>query len=282
VSVSRLIKVREVIDRLNVLVPPFRGRQAAPLLSPHSSSTSPQLIGAAFDYAVRFELERENGLPVENDWTAESAVDILRQYAARDLAFAPALARAAARVKNARVFLRKHLRRRKRDDAWMVRLCRYALKLARLDVLVRRGYIGPDLLARDDDAACMEVRGLLSHVPLERWAGRAPLLLNPGLDPEGLLGGADCDLVAGDELVDFKVTKDAIVERSMVHQLVIYMMLADAQRARGQSFPEVHHLVIYFARHAHVWEMPAADIRANGAYESTRAWLFESAEFLLE
>ena len=49
-----------------------------PLLAPPKTTNS-RLVGVAFDYLLRFYLERLNGLPYdrENQWVAEKAKDIL-------------------------------------------------------------------------------------------------------------------------------------------------------------------------------------------------------------
>ncbi len=282
-SVESLAKLPEVSARLKVLLPAYGRANPTPLLTPHTSRTSPQLIGTAFDYAVRIELERASGRMDRMKWIAEGAIDSLRSNAFSGSSdVRRILDRAAVRMSNAHLFVRKHFVRRRRDDAWMLRLCRHALKLARLDFLARGGALDDTLFAADDDAACQEVAALLAHAPISRWATASPLLLNPAFgEASRSLGGADADLIAGNELIDLKVTKDANVERRLVNQVLIYLMLADEARSQGLAFPEIQHLVIYFARHDHTWRIPATPIKTHPAYELTKAWLFDNAESLL-
>jgi hypothetical protein len=283
-SVERLAKLGDVSARLSVLLPKISGENPAPpVLTPHTSSTDRHLIGIAFDYAVRIELERASGRMDRMKWIAEGAIDNLRSNEFSGLPDVRRIIdRVVARISNAHVFVRKHFVRRKRDDAWMLRLCRHTLKLARMDFLARGGTPDDTLFAVDEDAACQEVAALLAHAPISQWATATPLLLNPTFgEASSRLGGADADIIAGNELIDLKVTKDANVERRMANQVLIYMMLIDEVRSQGLAFPEIQHLAIYFARHRQIWRRPATPIRAHPAYESTKAWLFENAGSLL-
>jgi hypothetical protein len=285
-TVLSTIDNRRVRAKLDVLLPKglYQRTQRVALVTSRRSAVHGSILGTAFDYAVRFELARANPRAAQGEWCAEVAVDYLRDAVAqyrgmsRDLPDLPnrkMLARAERRVSNARIFFRKHLRRRNLDDAWMARLARHSLRLARLDPIYRAYYFGPGLFARDDDYAVDEVVSMIKGAPILEWAGTKPLLLNPQFGCfSRLIGGADCDLVAGSELVEFKVFHDPCVERWMARQLLVYMFLADWARAAKQPFPQISSIAIYFARHRHLWRLPLDAIRANPAYPRTKAWLF--------
>ncbi|MCS6898693.1 MAG: hypothetical protein RMJ98_03160, partial [Myxococcales bacterium] len=142
--------------------------------------------------------------------------------------------KAAVRVKNARIFFRQHLKRKECEEFWLRRLAVHALKLARLDPYYRAKYIGPALFEPDDDLAVNEIVELLKRTPFSRWTKAKSVLLNANFaESSTLVGGADCDLIAGDSLVDIKTTTRAVVERPMIRQLLAYLLLAESARAAG-------------------------------------------------
>jgi hypothetical protein len=291
-SVITLISNPIVRQRLDLLLPKglYERTQRAALLVPRTSLIHPSIIGTAVDYALRFQLGRACPDAVEKPWVAEASVRSLAMSARFSSTLkhaAPRVGlvvgvdddrrahrRAARRVRNARVFVRKHLRRQRLDDAWFERLAVHALNLARLDPVYRAGYRGPALFAANDQAAIAEVVAMVRAAPIEAWASGRTIHLNPTFGRFSLaVGGADCDLISGDEIVDFKVASEPHVERHMVRQLVVYSMLAESAREDGQPLPPIRSIAIYFPRQAHTWRLDLASVRSHAAYEETKAWL---------
>jgi hypothetical protein len=152
-SVVDLIRMREVREALDPLVDLTRPKRTYPfpLLVPSSDPKLASLIGTAFDYSVRFLLNRHNPSARTGTWIAELSAKQLRDFATRMSKYEKlpeewirpmirTAERAEFRVRNARTFLRKHLKRRKLDERWLERLAVHALKLARLDPHYRSGY----------------------------------------------------------------------------------------------------------------------------------------------
>jgi hypothetical protein len=90
-------------------------------------------------------------------------------------ALAKILPRLRLRVRNAKVFLKKHLVRKRPDRTWFLRLARHSINMARLDPLHRRlfgvgtEYLKNKILESASDACAEEVADLLGHVPWERF-----------------------------------------------------------------------------------------------------------------
>lgn len=177
-SVSNLIQRKDVNDVLDQIIPPYDRAQRAVLRVPCGSS--PQLIGTAFDYALRLDVQRRCPDARNRKWIAESAVHYVESRLARLEATRgtglvrargeptssrqwPELGRIAGRarrrVENAKIFLRKHVRRRRCDRAWMTRLAEHALRLARLDPIFRAGWTTSAIPAESSPTAWRRLVG---------------------------------------------------------------------------------------------------------------------------
>ena len=269
-SVDTLIKSPEIREALDRLVPSslYRRVQAATARVPARSQVHGSVVGTAFDYAVRFELERRAPGTTAGRWVAEAVVDALASGQLTEGREHLVLLR--KRIGNARIFHRKHITRRRPDDAWMLRLSRHALRLARIDPLWRAERGGDQALA-DDNAAAPEIVDMLKLVAFDRWAGQQPLLLNPTFGEAGTrVSGADCDVIAGNRLIELKTLKEATLERGTIRELTVYLMLADAARQAGEPFPKIEYVGVLFARHGHYWEMPTAPIFAHAEFARVR------------
>jgi hypothetical protein len=291
-SVTTLIKNPDVYAQLDELLPRLAPTPSRTAVVPLPPGVYPQRSGTAFDYALRFELARRQGAAKGRRWVAEESVESLsdilmfgerpiRGDEGTDALLADperTLRRARRRVANARVFLRKHVARRRPDSSWWQRLAVHALKLARLDPVYRAGFVGSALFAPDSDDGVREIGALLEAASpfLDRWAAASPLLLNPTFGRFSMMvGGADCDVIAGHTLIDVKVSTSPSITRDMRRQLLVYMMLADEARGEGQPIPEIDTLAIYSARHATVWETDAGSVRGHPRYAEVKRFVLE-------
>lgn len=258
-----------------------------PLRVPLGRKGVASLLGTAFDYGFRFLLQRLNPHANTRSWVAERAAEQLSIYCTDTLddhrmpiwehAYTRMARRAAVRVRNARIFLRKHLKRRKISASWLERLAVHALKLARLDPVIRAGYIDEAIVATDEPATVAELVNLLRLVPLERFCGQ-PLWLNPTFgEYSSVVGGADADIIVGNRLIELKTRSNNRVERNDVRQLLMYAMLADLARISDGRLPEVSTLEIYFARYGELISMDLMPARRLAYFESAREVVLEEA-----
>src|SRR5262245_26805333 len=119
-SVSILVKHPEMAAQLDRLLPLDPCQLRVPIIV-KPRGASPQLVGTAFDYALLFELQRRFGSMPHRPWVAQRALEEIRErteklrriQARMELsAYERLLARADLRVRNARIFVKKHLKRR--------------------------------------------------------------------------------------------------------------------------------------------------------------------------
>jgi hypothetical protein len=126
----------------------------------------------------------------------------------------------------------------------------HAAKLAQLDQVLRAGY--PPTFGEEDgvrEAEIAEEVARLLSLGKPMWdlaVVRSPLVLNPTFGAASLLvGGADADLIAGQELIEIKTTREARIELDHMRQLIGYVSLARASEA---DLPRITSVGVYFSR----------------------------------
>lgn len=285
-SLSHLLKAKDVRAQLNRITPDYRRTLSATtnvekLGGPH------QLIGTAFDYALRFEIGRRCPSARGERWVAENGVRRLELGRAlagtatllstpklsgpsRDL---DRLARRARRWIDAareQVPTYQSIRAVRRSDLTV--LAELTLTLARLDVVARCG--DPSALRSEPSAEEREelVR-LLEVVPFQRLALAGDVFLNPTFSSASeAVGGADADLVIDGRLLDIKTLANSFIERPAVHQLLGYLMLARHARRRDTAFPRIRSVGLYFARQAAIWEIDVEPIVRSETFADVERW----------
>lgn len=154
----------------------------------------------------------------------------------------------------------------------------HSIRLAKLDNVVR----GRRLDATFEEAANEDVDDLLAMlgiVTFDTLLHREVLLLNPTFGKASrLVGGADADLIAGDLLVDFKVTKEAEMNVDWLDQLLGYYFLVRHQRMLDPSFPEIKRLGLYFGRHGYLWERDVSEWIDHPNFMDIERWFVSRAK----
>src|SRR5262249_34146370 len=231
-SLTSLIKtstIREILDPLVAAI--LRPEREAVRHPPRSRNHS--LVGTAFDYLFRFELQRRNPAARDQEWVAETAIamsGLLGPKEGTDSAAHWQMADAA------RAALAAHRTQAAVDSLQLAEMARHALRLANVDAVFRSGRavagfteIGPSDVE--------DLVDLVGAVPWAAFASNGPVFLNP-VFPEvsPRVGGADADLLVGDCLIDLKVVQSWVSKQDL-RQLVGYYLLARAQQAEDGTFP---------------------------------------------
>lgn len=294
-SLTSLIQSREVATRLDLIIPEYPRRVFSnQYVLPRADRHRRSVVGTAFDYALRFELQRLNPHAIDKPWVAESAQRVLEanyQYRlhgvgqhqddrSRIVAYYRQPRRWFRRiVEEAREFHRRFIRRRRAGPRSLRDLATHALRLAALDPYYRALYLElrPHAV---NGAEVEEIVELLQLVPIAQFCHPQVVMLNPTFGAlSHLVGGADADLICGDRLIDLKTVAVGKVEREYVRQLVGYLLLARRARQLGAPIPELRSLCIYFSRHGVFWSMPVAEIVDRPRFRSTERWLMQHIGF---
>jgi hypothetical protein len=156
-------------------------------------------------------------------------------------------------------------------------LAAHAIRLAKLDIILRAGILDSTFeLADSGDVA--ELILLLAEVPFGQLIGPV-MLLNPTFgEASEILGGADCDLIVSDTLIDFKTTKEASTDPYYLDQLLGYFLLARRARRNDGTFPIVERVGLYFSRYGHLWTHDVSFWTGRAEFAELEAWFFDHAE----
>lgn len=186
--------------------------------------------------------------------------------------------RALAVVEKAKFAVAAYLKKRTPSRSEQADLAGHAIRLAKLDEVCRAGGLDSSF----QEAAPEDVQDLLAMlaiVPFELLLHGNILLLNPSFrESSTLVGGADADLIAGDLLVDFKVTKQGEMNTKDLDQLLGYFLLTRHLRRANPEFPEVKRVALYFCRHAHLWVLDAVKWTEHPEFAKTEEWFFMRAK----
>jgi hypothetical protein len=282
VSLTRFIALPDVKAKLASLRRGLPREFAAPLRCPPRSPRY-SLVGTAFDYLLRFELQRRVPRAVAEPWVAEYTPVLLSQQtdmggASAALPLQKVAERARRIVAEARAAVAAYQQSSAPKDSDKAALAAHALRLAKLDSVYRNGTLPP----RFDHVSPVDVQdllALLAVVPFDALIRPGLLLLNPTFGAASdLVGGADADLIAGGLLVDVKVTKKREIQGGHLDQLLGYLLLARRQRRLDGTFPELRRLGLYFARHADLWSQEAAAWTEQPHFAELEEWFFRRAQ----
>lgn len=276
-SVTELLRDPSVRDMLDGVLPRMPAKVDVPLHAPPVSKRY-GLVGTAFDYALRFELQRRHPNAHTKAWVAESSLQalLMRPGSLEDApsAFADAVvdwSKAKGIVEAAREAVTAYLE--ESDPGTVVReeMVAHAIRLARLDVVYRAGLVDPEMdVAHKEDVE--DIMRLLDIAPYEQLGSDEGLHLNPTFGPfSEMVGGADADAISGGVLIDFKATKSPSLAKDYRRQLLSYVILARAAKANDPAFPGIEAIGVYFARHGHLWTAPVTVFTENAEFEDVSA-----------
>ncbi|WP_141591521.1 hypothetical protein [Myxococcus sp. AB056] len=237
-------------------IPPFGPHPLVP-----SSSPNAPLIGAAFDYLLRFDLQRRFPLAVAREWVAETG---LRKLSARQqkkptqfLAAQKTLDTATRAIHQARLAHADYLKHGDLSND----LLQAVLRLAQIDSLARSGIV-PKWFGVVELHDMRELRHLMDAIP---WSDLTPqwrCILNPTFGrASALVGGADADILFDDSLIEIKTTKNGAFSREYIKQLAGYYILQLIGGVDGTPAGDtIQYLGVYSARYGRIIRVPVREV----------------------
>jgi hypothetical protein len=291
-SLTSYLDMPDVIARIKPLRPKLPRKINASLkVEPRSSRY--MLVGTAFDYLLRFELQRRAPYAVSERWVAEYSPDLLFRkktdttaigydlLAGVDPAYymPPEEVAECARhiVADAKAAVAIYVKDNSPRRAAQMDLATHAIHLANLDSVYRACRLDPRFqeVYPEDVQDLLE---LLAIVPFHELLHPTLMLLNPDFKKTSrLVGGADTDIITGDLLVDFKTTKKNVMDIGSLDQLLGYFLLARKQRQVDAVFPAINRLGLYFCRHGYLWSVPASVWTDRPEFSEIEQWFFQRA-----
>ncbi len=284
-SIKIFIRRPEVGPLLNALLPTFpRPRKiGAPLrVAPRTEHYA--LVGTAFDYLLRFELQRRAPHAKTRKWAAEYALEIIYHEDGKggvvledlfwnadpDHYMSPEEVAERSRdiVQQAKASVTAYVINKSPTRSDQEQMAIYAIHLAHLEEVYRRMYLDPNFQQVDGEDV-QDLLELLAVVPFDSLIDHQTLLLNPDFGASSqAVSGTDEDLITGDCLVNFKTTKSEEIKSVYLASLASFLVLARHERLTDPAFPVINRLGIYFCRHGYFWTMDVGCLIENPHFKS--------------
>jgi hypothetical protein len=304
VSLTSFLDMPEVTAKLKSFRPNLPRRIPAQVrVEPRSNSYT--MVGTAFDYLLRFELQRRAPHAISERWVSEHVPGVVWKADKGAVSFMhlskdengvvslmtgpdPGMAdedlaretseRARSVVEKAKSAVATYSKNQSPTLPQQTDLARHAIRLAKLDQMYRARRLDPGFeeAAQED---LEDLLGMLAIVPYELLLHDKVLMLNPTFgETSHLVGGADCDLISGDLLVDFKTTKRGEMQAKDLDQLVGYFLLARHQRRADARFPEIKRVAFYFCRHGLLWVISTNTWTNLPEFSEVEEWFLKRAK----
>lgn len=243
------------------------------------------LVGTAFDYVMRFYLERLNPSAVTRQWVAEASitppspllkdVEIDAETGKVFYTETTQTRRAKQIIEQAKTRYSEYLSSGQITD----QLLESTLHLAQLDVICRANIVDENLgTAHKEDIE--DLRSLVSNIESELFQTSHLCLLNPSFgEASRLVGGADADLLIDDTIIDIKTTKTLTLKRDDFNQLLGYFILYGISGIGDLTpKPKVSRTAIYFSRFAYLHIFNLNDIINAETFSSFNRWFIDRAK----
>jgi len=293
-SLTSYIKRPEVAARLK----PFRikpPRKIGAPLKVEPKTKRYDLIGMAFDYLLRFELQRRAPHAKAKPLVAEAVPDMLwgqlpggnsggidvfhDRLGSSDYIPPQELSRRARGiVDNAKSAITAYHKNSSPSQAELTELATHAIRLANLDPVYRAFRLSLEFEKVDAE----DVDDLLAIFALTRFEElmhESVLLLNPTFgESSKIVGAADADLISGNSLIELKTTKASEYDPQWLDQLLGYLLLARNERRRDPTFPQINRLSLYFCRHAHFLHLNATHFTDDPSFAELETWFIDHAK----
>lgn len=276
-SLTNFISLPEIRERFNQEFTKPRIGVNKEIIAP-PLSTRYGLIGTAFDYLLRFYIQKHNPNAISGKWIAEISLDHLisiqkefkdtgksTKYISKDIQKAQEI------ICRSKIIYEDFLSLK--TVSISNTLLQSTLLLAQLDIFYRSGIINPDFgETYEEDIA--DLKKLIDIVDLKLFEVKQKCLLNPTFGEAALsIGGADADLLIDDMIIDIKTTKKFQFLRQDFNQLLGYYILHEID---GISLltpkPKVTKVAIYFSRFAYLHIIDLGQVVNTGTFPTFIEW----------
>jgi hypothetical protein len=290
-GLSNFVRLPEVREKLAPLHPDRKTRLRqlrVPLQVPRRSQDS-SLVGTAFDYLLRFELQRRAPHAIASSWMAEEAPTYLDSVLQKTTEIPSVekmheIKRQVFRaLNNAKAAVANYVTRKSPTRSERAEIAIHAVQLAKLDRICWLSQFHLDLFHLDfkqtiPPELIEELLELLDIVPYGQLLDDHIMLLNPTFGQVGeWVFGATADLITGDLLLDIKTAEDNSIRLEYLNQILGYYLLARWQRRIDPSFPVIRRLGLYYARYGCLWCLEVSEWTRHPMFHATEEWLFQYA-----
>lgn len=228
-----------------------------------------QLVGTAFDYLLRFYLQRLNHGTITKEWVAENSAELLCLQAKIDSALCDSRDEAKKILANANRIVGTYI-----DTGVDDGLYEAAIMLAHLDVVYRAGIVDFTLPNKGD---IEDLKKLYSIIPSDLFKAKKISILNPTFgEASQLVGGADADLIIDNTLIDIKTVQKPVLDKDTFYQLMGYYTLSIIDTSHKER--NVDNVGVYFSRHAKLYTFSVNDIINKDEFPNFIDWFKQKAD----
>lgn len=241
--------------------------------------------GASFDYLARFHIARvlrDSNIAVhQRQWISEYVQDRLYPNVVDDHGYdIGANERWHGYLNDAHAEARAYIDGQVTVH-WLAVLVQY---MAHVDLFVRT-MMGANM---NFDACGRVARELITMInqfqPIELFAPKERVILNPTFALSDDIGGADADLIVDNRLIEFKTTKRLSLTKGILLQLAGYAVLHDLGGTMIDDVIDrnpINSVCVYFARHNVLIEVPLPELFPDRGYKEFRE-IFEGELRILQ
>ncbi len=282
-SLTSFLRYKDVRERFQEEFQKPRFTVKKPFLAPPLSKRY-GLVGTAYDYLLRFQIERLNKNAISYKWVAEDVLHLsLSSIAAVYDGDTDTLEMSEPPKETKKVF--QIIRQAKKvhsrylvSDRLTKKVLETSLQLAQLDIIFRSGFVDENLgYCNEEDLT--DLRKLISIVNPTIFKAKKLCLLNPTFGKASkLVGGADADLVIDDMLIEIKTTKKIRLLKETFHQLMGYYSLHRISGVGGlKPKAKIRKVAIYFSRYSYLHVFNLNEIIKKEQFPDFLRWLKERA-----
>lgn len=235
------------------------------------------IVGSAYDYAVRFEIKRRIPRARMGPVVAELA---RKAIVARKLDLSNEKARQlSASIGDALKACRAYLQNPTPNLSAREAMTRACIVLAQADLIYRQHEV-LGFLGKVDERDVKDITRMLILTRWEKLVPSLPIILNPSFGAiSRIVRGADADLISGRQIIDLKTTSEAVTP-AHVAQVLSYVVIARAARRIGARIPAVSSAGLYYARHGAFVEFELSGLIETEDFRACEISFFEAASDL--
>ncbi len=281
-------------DFLNDNFPTPKLESSAKLVAEPLSDNS-ALIGTAYDYLLRFYLEKLNSeKTINSGWVAESAVK--KYFRKESIRLDPGVnvrklsyeeldemtnaiweqsQRVNEQLEQSQMIHSEFIRSDNPDNSKIIECC---LFLARLDTVFRIGWQGRKYITfiPEEENDITDLKQLIEACDFDLFKPQKTAILNPTFgEGSHLVKGADADVLVDNLLIDIKVTRELKLKRSYLNQLIGYYILYLIGGIDQSSGAKIDTLGIYFARHNFLWTIHINELADLSKFDRAKDFLMK-------
>ncbi len=248
-----------------------------PILLAIPKSRNSAIIGAAFDYYLRFSIEREFVNVISSKWVAELAIEKLKT-------FIESYKSTSAHIKLNKLILDKFVdskiicnEYRSGGQVIFTDVLKACIFFAQMDLYYRNVLNPIDLLYTAgivENADLEDLMGIIKICRMKYFKTPKLTVLNPTFGVASrMIGGADGDLIVDQTLIDIKVTKEFKLIRPYFNQLLCYYLLYLIGGVDNAPETTIERIGLYFARYNYLWTIRISELGTAEKFEKLKEYL---------